>query len=135
LTAAGRRCLLFRLRAHLQPSKRKGSKLPRLTLLLPLCAAVGLVWTATPAGADKLKDITCDQFLAMDPEQQDNIVYWVEGVAVGASKKEVGAEEVDIGMDAFGRPVAEVVSACAADRKASLWDKVKSKFHKVESKM
>jgi hypothetical protein len=107
----------------------------RVTPLLALCAAVGLVWTAAPAEADKLKDITCDQFLAMDPEQQDNIVYWFEGVAVGASKKEAAAEEVDVGMDAFGRPVAEVVSACTADRKASLWDKVKTKFHQMKSKM
>lgn len=109
--------------------------LSRFTLLLSLCAALGLVWTATPASADKLKNITCDQFLAMDPDQQDNIVYWIDGAAVGASKKEVGAEEVDVGMDAFGRPVAAVVSACEADRKASLWDKVKSEFHEMKSKM
>ncbi len=107
----------------------------RVSLLLSQCAALGLVWTATPAGADKLKNITCDQFVAMDPEQQDNIVYWIEGAAVGASKKEVGAEEIDVGIDAFGRPVAEVVSACMADRKASLLDKVKSEFHKMKSKM
>ena len=88
----------------------------------------GVIALAAVANADKVKDITCEQFLAMDEDQQDNIVYWVEGAEIATSKKAVSAGDVEIGMDAFGRPVAEVVTACKADMKASLWDKIKAKF-------
>jgi hypothetical protein len=40
----------------------------------------------------------------------------------------VSAEEVDVGYDAFGRPVSEVVTACKADKKASLLEKIKAHF-------
>lgn len=40
----------------------------------------------------------------------------------------VSAEEVDIGYDAFGRPLAEVVTACEGDRKVRFFDKVKRHF-------
>jgi hypothetical protein len=64
----------------------------------------------------------------MDEDNQNNIVYWVEGAAVASSKKSVAAEDVEVGYDIFGRPVAEVVTACEADKKASLWDKIKAHF-------
>jgi hypothetical protein len=91
--------------------------------------AVSALLVAAPAQAkDKLKDITCEQFLAMDENAQNNIVYWVEGAAVADSKKEVAAGDIEVGYDAFGRPVAEVVTACKADKKASLWEKIKKHF-------
>jgi len=96
-----------------------------------LVITIGFVVVGTTAHAGektKLKDITCEQFLAMDEDDQDNIVYWIEGAAVGSSKKSVDAEDVQVGYDIFGRPVAEVVTACEADKKASLWDKIKAHF-------
>ena len=69
-----------------------------------------------------------DEILAMDEARQDDIVYWIHGVETAASKKAVATEEVDIGYDVFGRPVAEVVTACEADKKASLWEKIKAHF-------
>lgn len=100
----------------------------RTALTFCLAVALGLVVFGTAAHADKLKHVTCAQFLAMEPGAQDDIVYWARGVAAGADNKEVAAEEVDVGYDAFGVPVAEVVTACKADKKASLWDKIKAHF-------
>ena len=97
---------------------------------IALCLGIGIAIVAlgSAAHADKIKNITCEQFLAMDEGAQDDIVYWVHGVQAGESKKTVAAEEVDVGYDAFGRPIAEVVTACEGDKKASLWDKVKAHF-------
>ena len=98
-------------------------------IALGLGIGVGIVALASPALAkDKLKDITCEQFLALDESNQNNIVYWVEGAAVADSKKGVAAADIEVGYDAFGRPVAEVVTACKADKKATLWDKIKKHF-------
>jgi len=98
-------------------------------IALAAAIAMGGLLVAAPALAkDKLKDITCEQFLAMDENAQNNIVYWVEGAAVADSKKEVAAGEIEVGYDKFGRPVAEVVTACKADKKASLMDKIKKHF-------
>jgi len=97
--------------------------------ILGIAIAISLAGASAFAGEKtKLKDITCEQFLAMDATSQSNIVYWVEGAAVASSKKAVAAEDIEVGYDIFGRPVAEVVTACQADKKASLWSKVKTKF-------
>jgi hypothetical protein len=101
----------------------------RFALALALSAAVGIVSLGNLAHADKIKDITCVQFLAMDANAQNNIVYWVEGADVASSKKSVSAADVEVGYDAFGRPVAEVVTACKADKKASLWSKIKAEYN------
>jgi hypothetical protein len=95
-----------------------------------LCLGIGIAIVAlgSAAHADKIKNITCEQFLAMDEGSQDDIVYWVHGVQTAESKKAVAAEEVDVGYDAFGRPIAEVVTACEGDKKASLWEKIKAHF-------
>ena len=108
--------------------KEEMNDMSKLALAICLSIAAGIVTLGTVAHADKVKNITCEQFLAMDEGAQNNIVYWVHGVQVAASDKTVAAEEVDVGFDAFGRPVAEVVTACEGDKKASLWDKVKAHF-------
>ena len=97
-------------------------------MVLFLGAGLGMLLSTGVASADKLKDVTCDQFLAMDPDNQDDIVYWISGVEAASSKKEAGADELDVAYDAFGKPVAAVVTACEGDRKASLWEKIKSHF-------
>jgi hypothetical protein len=91
--------------------------------------AIGLLFVAAPAQAgSKIKNITCEQFLELDETNQNNIVYWVEGAYTSESKTDVAAADVEVGFDAFGRPVAEVVTACRADKKASLLDKIKQHF-------
>ena len=100
----------------------------QFSLVLALSAVFGIVLPASAAHADKIKDITCEQFLAMDEDQQDDIVYWVHGAEVASSKKAVSAADVEVGYDIFGRPVAEVVTACRADKKASLLEKIKAHF-------
>jgi hypothetical protein len=49
-----------------------------------------------------------------------------------SSKKTDDAGEIDVGYDVFGQPVAAVVTACEADKKASLWEKVKQHWEKIK---
>jgi hypothetical protein len=107
---------------------RRRETMTRLVVVVSVWAAFGVLLPAGGAQADKIKDITCEQFLEMDEAQQDDIVYWIHGVHTASSKKAEAAEEVDVGYDVFGRPVAAVVTACEADKKASLWEKIKAHF-------
>jgi predicted GTPase len=100
----------------------------KTVIALSLGAGLGILVSAGAASADKLKDVTCDQFLAMDESQQEHIVYWINGIEAGSSKKGVDAGDIDVAYDAFGQPIAAVVTACEADKKASLWDKIKEHF-------
>ena len=100
----------------------------KTTLVVCMTVAAAGLGLASIASADQLKHVTCEQFLAMDEDAQNNIVYWAEGAQVVEENGHVSAEEVDIGYDAFGRPVAEVVTACEGDRKARFFDKVKRHF-------
>lgn len=97
-------------------------------LMVAMISGLWMLLLGTAAHADKLKDVTCEQFLAMDESQQDDIVYWISGVEAGTSSKEPAAADVEVGFDIFGQPVAEVVTACKADKKASLWDKIREHF-------
>ena len=100
----------------------------KTTIALSLGAGLGILVFAGVASADKLKDVTCDQFLAMNEAQQEHIVYWINGIGVASSKKDVDAGDIDVAYDAFGKPVAAVMTACQADKKASLWEKIKEHF-------
>ena len=100
----------------------------KTVIALSLGAGLGILVSADAASADKLKDVTCDQFLAMDESQQEHIVYWINGIEAGSSKKGVDAGDIDGAYDSFGQPIAAVVTACEADKKASLWDKIKEHF-------
>jgi hypothetical protein len=100
----------------------------KTVIALSLGAGLGILVSAGAASADKLKDVTCDQFLAMDESQQEHIVYWINGIEAGSSKKGVDAGDIDVAYDSFGQPIAAVVTACEADKKASLWDKIKEHF-------
>jgi hypothetical protein len=46
----------------------------KTTIALSLGAGLGILLSVGVASADKLKDMTCDQFLAMDEAQQDDVV-------------------------------------------------------------
>ena len=103
----------------------------KLALALALCAVLGFTLSSgTALAKDKISNVTCEQYLAMDPDQQKNVVYWLDGVATASSKKHVAAEDIEIGYDAWGDPVTALVTECEGDKKASLWSKIKAKFHK-----
>ena len=103
-------------------------------LAVTLAAVLGLTLSSAPALAkDKIKNITCDQYLVMDSDTQKNVAYWLDGVETATSDIKVGALEIEVGYTELGDPVAALVTACEGDREASLWDKIKAKFHKKES--
>jgi len=100
----------------------------KTAIALSLGAGLGILLTTGAASAGKVKDVTCNEFLAMDAAQQNQVAYWMSGVAAGSSKKEVDAGEIDVGYDAAGEPVAAVISDCEGDKTASLWQKIKKHF-------
>jgi hypothetical protein len=99
----------------------------KTAMAFSLSAGIGILLSAGMVSADKLKDVTCEQFLDMDESQQDDIAYWISGIEAASSNKET-AGDIDVGYDAFGQPVAAIVTACEADKKASLWEKIKEHF-------
>src|SRR5262245_24299087 len=97
---------------------------------LVIGAAVAIVSAPASVLAGKAGEISCADFVAMAPDARDRVVDWLEGAEVASSKKATRAEDVEVGYDAFGEPVAEVVTACEADKKAKLIDKIRSHFRK-----
>jgi len=65
--------------------------------------------------------ITCEEFLAMPPQNQERIAYWVDGYQEGNGKKAI---EV-IQFDKFGQPIGEMVEDCKTTPKETLWQKLK----------
>jgi hypothetical protein len=100
----------------------------KTTIALALGAGLGILLTAGAASAAKLKDVTCNEFLAMDAAHQNRIAFWASGVVAASSKKEVDAGEIEVGYDSAGDPVAAVVADCEGDKTASLWEKIKKHF-------
>jgi hypothetical protein len=100
----------------------------KTAITLSLGAGLGILLTTGAASAAKLKDVTCNEFLAMDAAQQNRVAYWMSGIAAGSSSKEVDAGEIDVGYDAAGEPVAAVIADCEGDKTASLWQKIKKHF-------
>jgi hypothetical protein len=65
--------------------------------------------------------ITCEEFLAMPPQNQERIAYWVDGYQEGNGKKAI---EI-IQFDKFGQPIGEMVEDCKKTPKETLWQKLK----------
>jgi hypothetical protein len=66
--------------------------------------------------------ITCETFLAFEPEVQERVVWWMEGWDdAGDLVEEAGEED-------FERPIAVIITACKETPKESLWQKFKSLF-------
>lgn len=90
-------------------------------------AAIGLglgsFVTAPPAQAaeKKVDEITCEEFLAMDPDDQSRIAYWVDGYAEARNEAAVGT----VALDKFGQPIGALVDDCKATPKETLWQKLK----------
>ena len=77
--------------------------------------------SAAQAADKKVKDITCEEFLAMNPENQNRIAYWVDGYAEGKDESATGT----VAFDKFGQPIGALVADCKATPKETLWQKIK----------
>jgi hypothetical protein len=91
------------------------------------CAASGVVlgglWAAGSASAasKQVDQITCEEFLTLDPDNQNRIAYWVDGYAQAKNEAEVGT----VALDKFGQPIRALVEDCKKTPKETLWQKLK----------
>jgi len=91
--------------------------------------AVGMVLggmlSAGPVGAESkgkaVDQITCEEFLALNPNDQQRIAYWVDGYMVSKGEAAVGT----VAFDKFGQPIGALVDDCKAAPKETLWQKLK----------
>jgi hypothetical protein len=82
--------------------------------------AVGAAGTAS-AASKKVDEITCEEFLALDPDDQNRIAYWIDGYAAAKDEAAVGT----VALDKFGQPIGALVEDCKATPKETLWQKIK----------
>jgi hypothetical protein len=77
---------------------------------------------ARAASKNKQVDqITCEEFLALNPEDQQRIAYWVDGYQTSKGEAAVGT----VAFDKFGQPIGALVEDCKATPKMTLWEKLK----------
>ena len=92
-------------------------------------AAAGVVLSslvvAAPTRAEskskQVDQITCEEFLAMKPDDQQRIAYWVDGYQVAKGEAAVGV----VAFDKFGQPIGALVDECKTAPKETLWQKLK----------
>ena len=94
-------------------------------ILGSLSLAVGFGCLAAAGSAQaadkKIDTITCEEFLAMNPADQNRIAYWVDGCAQAKGEAAVGT----VAFDKFGQPIGELGADCKATPKETLWQKLK----------
>jgi len=82
----------------------------------------GLVATEPACAASKQVDqITCEEFLALNPEDQNKIAFWVDGYQVAKGEAAVGT----VAFDKFGQPIGALVDDCKKTPKETLWQKLR----------
>ena len=84
----------------------------------------GVVAFGPAAAASKSKQvdqITCEEFLALNPDDQQRIAYWIDGYQVAKGEAAVGT----IAFDKFDQPIGAIVDDCKATPKETLWQKLK----------
>jgi len=69
----------------------------------------------------RVDQITCEEFLALNPDDQQRIAYWVDGYAVAKGETAVGT----VAFDKFGQPIGALVDDCKVTPKETLWQKLK----------
>jgi hypothetical protein len=96
----------------------------RIIGALVVTAAVAGLPSAGPVRAESKKkqvdQITCEEFLALNPEDQQRIAYWVDGYQVSKGEAAVGT----VAFDKFGQPIGALVEGKATP-KVTLWEKLK----------
>jgi hypothetical protein len=91
-----------------------------------LGSALGSLLVALPVQGGEKKpadQITCEDFLKMAPASQERVAYFVNGYQHGQSNPAVEVIEFD---KFTGQPIGEIVEACKAAPKETLWQKIKS---------
>ena len=73
------------------------------------------------AASKQVDQITCEEFLALNPDDQQRIAYWVDGYETSKGEAAVGT----VAFDKFGQPVGALVEDCKATPKLTLWEKLK----------
>jgi hypothetical protein len=73
------------------------------------------------AASKKIDTITCEEFLALDPADQERIAYWIDGYQQAKGEAAMGT----VAFDKFGQPIGALVDDCKATPKATLWEKLK----------
>ena len=73
------------------------------------------------AKSKQVDQITCEEFLALNPDDQQRIAYWVDGYQVAKGEAAVGT----VAFDKFGNPIGALVEDCKATPKETLWQKLK----------
>ena len=99
------------------------------TRAILVSATAGLVLSSlvavAPARAEskskQVDQITCEEFLAMKPEDQHHIAYWVDGYQTAKGDAAVGV----VAFDKFGKPIGALVDECKTAPKETLWQKLK----------
>jgi hypothetical protein len=92
-------------------------------ILLSAAVALASPWISTTASAapKKVDQITCEEFLALDPDDQNRIAYWIDGYAQAKGEAAVGT----VALDKFGQPIGALVDDCKTTPKETLWQKIK----------
>ena len=89
---------------------------------------LGSLVAAAPARAEskskQVDQITCEEFLAMKPDDQQRIAYWVDGYQAAKGEAAVGV----VAFDKFGKPIGALVDECKMAPKETLWQKLKKLF-------
>jgi len=84
----------------------------------------GLLTGGPAAAADgkkRVDQITCEEFLALDPDDQQRIAYWVDGYEAAKGEAAVGT----VAFDKLGNPIGALVEDCRVTPKETLWQKLK----------
>ena len=92
-----------------------------VVLATMLGAGAGALADSKPRKVDQ---ITCEEFLTLNPTAQQRIAYWVDGYAQAKGEVEIGS----VAFDKFGHPVGTLVDDCKAAPKETLWQKLKNRF-------
>jgi hypothetical protein len=91
-----------------------------LGLSLSVAGVLAPVETAS-AASKKIDEITCEEFLALNADDQNRIAYWVDGYATAKGEATVGT----VAFDKFGQPIGALVDDCKKAPKETLWQKLK----------
>ena len=89
-----------------------------------VCMMLGGLSSAALGAESKSKPvdkITCEEFLALNADDQQRIAYWVDGYQVAKGEAAVGT----VAFDKFGQPIGALVEDCKATPKETLWQKLK----------
>ena len=84
----------------------------------------GLALTGPSQAQDLSKQvdkITCEEFLGLNPADQQSIAYWVDGYVEAKNEATIGT----VAFDKFGQPIGTLVEDCQATPKETLWQKIK----------